>query len=79
MQQRPTWHIPLLMHNFMANEVRILEICKDFSENRANALSLLPSLSDRQRGGPTGIGEIFLLQRFHWPVKRSLAAERIGK
>lgn len=34
--------ISLLMHNFIANLVRILGICKDFAGNRVNELGNVP-------------------------------------
>ena len=36
--------IALLMRNFIANFVRILEICKDFAGNRVNEHGNVPSL-----------------------------------
>ncbi len=40
----PLTTISLLMRNFIANFVRILGICKDFTGNRVNELGNVPSL-----------------------------------
>ena len=39
---KPLNTITLLMHNFIANFVRILGICKDFAGNRVNELGNVP-------------------------------------